>query len=211
MSDYRTEKNQLRRLILERRDGTSADYLMLAADAIAERVYRSDEFAGATDVGLYWSVGSEIPTHDMITCILERDKRKRLFLPRVTGGLTMEFRRIRSSDELIRGAYNIMEPPVDSAVCESLDMVLVPSVAVSLDGIRLGYGLGYYDRFFEGCDDGPAGPAAQTASTGAVRVALALEKQLVRRIPAEQHDARMDIVITEDRVVRTAVGSDLAA
>lgn len=74
---------------------------------------------------------------------------KRLLLPRVADAGRMDWVEISDLSLLQRGAYGILEPPADlPAVCPPEDaLFLVPCLAVSPDGVRLGRGGGYYDRF----------------------------------------------------------------
>jgi 5-formyltetrahydrofolate cyclo-ligase len=58
-------------------------------------------------------------------------------------------------------------------------------------GNRLGYGGGYYDRLFE------------SMRPDAVRIGLAFEVQIVPHIPSDDHDVRIPIIVTEERVIRT--------
>ena len=66
--------------------------------------------------------------------------------------------------------------------------MLIPTVGVSTSGIRLGYGKGYYDRFL--------------SSTNAVKISLTYSKQIVKSIPSESHDIKIDWIITEDKTVK---------
>lgn len=78
---------------------------------------------------------------------------KRLLLPRVTGPHAMEWVEISHLDLLQRGAYGIWEPPADLPSVQPYTtqntLALVPCLAASFRGVRLGRGGGYYDRFLE--------------------------------------------------------------
>lgn len=76
---------------------------------------------------------------------------KRLLLPRVTGDGTMDWVEIPDLSLLQRGAYGILEPPADQPPVtppeDAGTLALIPCLAVGTDGVRLGRGGGYYDRF----------------------------------------------------------------
>ena len=102
------------------------------------------------------------------------------------GGL--ELRRIEHfPGDLIPGNYGILEPDPLRTPFESgfdLDLILVPDMAFTEHGYRLGYGGGYYDRFLEAEPDHPL-------------VALCYDFQMLDEIPVEPHDVKMDKVISE--------------
>jgi len=108
---------------------------------------------------------------------------------------SLELYRVRSCDELRPGAYGLPEP--DPARAErwtdlrGIGAVFVPGLAFALDGRRLGYGGGYYDRF----------AARMREAGGAARwMGLAFGLQIVPEVPCEPHDARVDGYITEEGV-----------
>lgn len=70
----------------------------------------------------------------------------------------------------------------------SLVAVIVPGVAFTVDGGRLGYGGGYYDRLFA------------RLPQSVLRVGVAYEAQLAESLPIGVHDVRMHVVVTERRV-----------
>ncbi|HJJ51166.1 MAG TPA: 5-formyltetrahydrofolate cyclo-ligase, partial [Methanocorpusculum sp.] len=74
------------------------------------------------------------------------------------------------------------------AAASSIDVVLVPMVGFDRVGHRLGYGAGYYDRFFEKNPNIP-------------RIGMAYACQEMECIPSEWFDARMDLIVTEDEVI----------
>jgi 5-formyltetrahydrofolate cyclo-ligase len=142
------------------------------------------------------SFGSEIDTIPMIERALALGKR--VAAPRADPvSRTLTPCELPSpSEDLVPGAHGIREPkphcpPVDPA---ELDLVVVPGVAWSEDGYRIGYGGGYYDRFLERC-------------VRAARVGLGFEMQVMPEVPHGQADLPVDILVTDARV-RCFLGGD---
>lgn len=179
------DREALRRMLLERRDSTSSDMLEMASERIRDRLRRMGPFRDARSVGTYYAIGSEVRTAGVIQDIL--DAGQRLFLPAVSGD-SLVFRAVQDAGDLVRGRFGIMEPKprCDTGTPE---MLLVPAVGLTVGGIRLGYGSGYYDRYLR---------LNETES-----VAATLEKQVVGRIPESPGDVPVDWVVTEDRLLHT--------
>ncbi len=180
------EKKSLRNLLLEKRDNTSFDLMKIASKKIQKKLNKIPIYRNAQRVGVYFPIGSEILTQDIIQELLSRGKE--VSLPKVIGE-DMEFRKIEGFSSLEKGSFEIMEPKEDCKVENNLDVILVPTVGISVKGIRLGYGHGYYDRFL----------AKNPTST----VSLTLEKQIVKNIPKSEHDKIIDWIVTEDRIIQT--------
>jgi 5-formyltetrahydrofolate cyclo-ligase len=101
-----------------------------------------------------------------------------------TGGL--DFVRVLDRATLTMGRWNIREPAFGSAQIvapSEIDLILVPGVAFTREGERLGRGGGYYDRFL-----------AQR-EVRAVKIGICFVEQLVDELPIDPHDARVDCVI----------------
>lgn len=103
-------------------------------------------------------------------------------------------REVRSIDDLQRGQMNVWEPkphctPVKIA---ALDLILVPGLAFTRDGARLGRGGGYYDRLL-------AHPQCR-----AHRLAIAYDCQIIDHIPVESHDQRVPQIITESGLIQAS-------
>ena len=181
-----SKKNALRELLLERRDNTSFDLLKIASKKIQKRINKVYAFKDAKKIGLYYPIGSEILTQDIIQELIS--KGKEVFLPKVTGE-NMEFRKIKDFSSLEMGNFDIMEPKEDCKVDNYLDIIVVPTVGISPSGVRLGYGHGFYDKFLEKKDS--------------LTISLTLEKQIIKNIPKSEHDISIDWIITEDRMFQT--------
>ena len=180
------EKNSLRNLLLEKRDGTSFDLMKIASEKISKKLKKIRTFRDAKKIGAYYPIGSEVLTQDIIQELLSDGKE--VFLPRVSGE-NMDFKKISDFSSLESGSFDIMEPKIECQTENDLDVILVPTVGITPKGVRLGYGHGFYDRFL----------ADHKTST----ISLTLEKQVVKNIPKSDHDVLIDWVVTEDRIIET--------
>ena len=179
------KKKALRDLLLERRDNTSHDLLKIASKKIQKKLDKIFAFKNAKKIGVYYPIGSEIFTQDIIQELLS--KGKEVFLPKVMGE-GMEFRKIIDFSSLEPGNFDIMEPKEECPVDNDLDVILVPTVGISQTGVRLGYGYGFYDRFL--------------AKNKTVTISLTLEKQIIKNIPKSEHDIIMNWIVTEDKMTK---------
>ena len=111
---------------------------------------------------------------------------KRLGVPKCMEKGIMNVYEIHSLQELHPGAYGILEPkeaPERLIQPGAIDFALIPCISCDRSGRRLGHGGGYYDRYLE--------------KTRCVKAVLCREELLVDEIPVEEHDLRMDLVISE--------------
>ena len=186
--DNNSEKKSLRSLLLKKRDGTSFDLMKIASKKIQKKLKKIGPFRAAKKIGAYYPIGSEILTQDIIQELFSDGKE--VFLPKVLGK-DIEFRKITDFSSLEKGSFGILEPKEECIKDNDLDVILVPTVGISPNGVRLGYGYGYYDRFLAG---------NQTVS-----ISLTLEKQIVKNIPKQEHDVIINWIVTEDRVFESQI------
>jgi len=180
------ERKSLRNLLLEKRDNTSFDFMKIASEKIQKKLKKINAFRDAQKIGVYYPIGSEILTQDIIQELLSNGKD--VFLPKVMGK-NIEFRKIADFSSLEKGSFEIMEPKDDCKIDNNLDVVLVPTVGISPMGVRLGYGHGFYDRFL--------------AEHKTVTISLTLEKQIRKNIPKSDHDIIINWIVTEDSLLKT--------
>lgn len=111
---------------------------------------------------------------------------RRLCFPRVAG-TELDFLPVENPAQLVASRWDLREPPQGAAAAElaEIDLILVPGVAFTAAGQRLGRGGGYYDRFL-------AKPQVR-----AVKIGVCFEVQLAGELPVEAHDQRVDFILTE--------------
>ncbi|BEU87740.1 hypothetical protein TAMA11512_12040 [Selenomonas sp. TAMA-11512] len=116
---------------------------------------------------------------------------KEVHIPRITGCGIITAARLYSTEELLPAAFDILEPPKINPITDPamIDLMLISGVGFTESGDRLGMGGGYYDRFL---------PLA----TGAARIAVAFSCQLVEMIPIDATDQGVDVVITEQGIIK---------
>jgi 5-formyltetrahydrofolate cyclo-ligase len=182
------DKAALRRSILSRRDAMSAGERTQASVAITRYLLDLPALESARTVLAYLSFGSEYDTGGFVEALLAQGKR--LMLPRVdrpNRRLELFFVSDPSS-QTAPATWGIHEPLRDRcppASREDAGLVLVPGVAFTPRGDRLGYGGGFYDRLLGGW---PARPPV---------VAGAFGVQVLDSLPMGPDDVRIDAVVTE--------------
>ncbi|MDR1929165.1 MAG: 5-formyltetrahydrofolate cyclo-ligase, partial [Treponema sp.] len=143
----------------------------------------------------------EIDTLPLIRGALAEGKR--LFAPRVEGE-DLVFYRLSRAGGLPKGKFGIREPEADRALtAEDFPVLAItPGTAFDRQGGRLGRGRGYYDRFFSALDAGIL-PGGKAGSGGLPFTAcgFCMKTQLVKKVPVESRDRRMDAVLTENALL----------
>ena len=161
-----------------------------AADcAIAEIVLADTYINSADTVLLYASFGSEADTWIIAEKLLE--KGTVIAYPLCHKGGIMSFHIVSSTSELSAGQYGIREP--DSTLPQpevtNKTVCIVPGLAFTPEGGRLGYGGGFYDRFI-------------ALHPGIHTIALTYERCITSSLPLMQHDIKVDTIVTEERKVQ---------
>lgn len=117
-------------------------------------------------------------------------------MPKIDRGTNrMKVYLVKSMADMEPGACGIMEPKKNCALVQnvSIDLVVMPGLAFDRAGGRLGYGGGYYDRFFrDWMEEGLKIPT---------KVGVCYDRQLADKIPMEIHDCRVDCVVTEQGIL----------
>jgi len=176
------EKSSLRKTLLEKRDATSFDLIKISSRQIQANLERVEDYKNAKSIAFYYPIGSEVLTQNLMLKALSLGKD--VLLPKVQGD-ELDFRKITDLNSLEKGSFDIMEPKDNCEKSDKIDVIIVPTVGISADGNRLGYGHGYYDRFL--------------AKTDAVFIALTYEKQIIKSVPSSENDIKINWIVTEDR------------
>ena len=156
------------------------------SNSITEQVLSLDEIKNARTIFIYISYASEVHTHALINALLAAGKT--LAVPKIVDSDFMEAESFASWEDLVPGELGILTPRNSKPCHGPFDVALTPGLGFTLSGHRMGFGRGYYDKWF---------------SQNKVRhkIALAYEVQLVEDIPVEDTDVPMEKIVTEQRVI----------
>ncbi len=183
-------KNDLRRVFLSRRKTHAPAECRAWSRAIQAQAIRLPQYLSAEAVALYSPIENEVETAAIAADA--RERKKRIFYPKIRGEKEPVFHEVASPRELRAGRFNILEPaagaPMPRAALQN-SIVFVPGVAFDPHGHRIGRGGGWYDRLL--------GQLAE----GAVFVGLAFEFQLVEKLTVERWDQGVHWIITEKRII----------
>ena len=184
--NQRALKQSLRKDMRARRAGIAATERRAKDRRIIKNLHNVPMFKEAKSVFCYVSYLSEADTRPIIEDCIRQNRL--LAVPRIMSGSRMIAVRLNDPAELRPDIMGIPAPLSSRAEVGPFDIAITPGLAFSPAGERLGYGRGYYDRWF-------AGHRVHT------RIALAYEIQLVDRLPTAATDRRVDMIVTEDRVI----------
>lgn len=189
-------KNSLRQRVLRAREGIpEAIHRAYSIDLIVH-ISSLPAWKKAKTVLMYLGIKSEFDPTPLVEAALSMDKT--VVLPRIQRAENrLEIRQVRSlNEDLVSGVWGLKEPnPLRCPEIEParLDCILVPGVAFDLQGNRMGYGAGFYDRLLS------------DPELVAPRIAACFPEQLVDSIPTEAHDLPVDTLVMPDRIVHVGI------
>lgn len=184
------DKKQLRVSLLQKRAQLSEASWRDKSLRIQKRILELAQWRQARCVLLYTAFRREVDTGLLFKRSLELHETT--LLPRcLKSSHTLELVAVANSGQLTSGAYGILEP--DRALCPQQctcipDIVFLPGVAFDVQGFRLGYGGGYYDRLLESRRLGTA-----------LRIGLGFDFQLLDALPTDPWDKPVHAICTEER------------
>lgn len=187
--DQLSIKAEVRQACLYRRTSLGEKERKRKSVIIQQKLMDLPEFQLAQTVMLFLDFREEVETTAMAEATIAC--KKKLVLPRCAPhGILLPIEVRDLIQDIEPGAYGIREPKLTLGVVEpsEIDLITVPGSGFDLQGNRLGYGGGYYDRFF------------MLLNPSTPRIALGFECQVIEQVPTDEHDAIMTMLITEKKV-----------
>jgi len=180
------QKKRLRTALKQRRSLVSESKRKEMSQQICKYLYEIDEFNQAKSIFCYISYLSEVETHTLINDFIERNLA--LAVPKIMDKSEMIAVPLSDLSDLKPDKMGILTPKINQSSSGPFDIAITPGVGFTVTGERLGYGKGYYDRWF----------SQHKVNT---KIGIAFEIQLVEQIPIEATDISLDILVTEERVI----------
>lgn len=187
MINLNLTKKNLRYLIYSRRSEIN-DHIKKQWDAIIlEKLLQSEFYKKADVIFTYVSFQGEVDTIKFIEKALSDCKT--VCVPKVISKKEgMDAYKITSLNDLEKSSYGILEPKNQGSLItpSDIDLIITPGVAFDKTNGRIGYGGGFYDRFFKRI----------TSQTN--KVALSYSFQIFDNIPLDEFDEKVDFIITNE-------------
>lgn len=178
------EKDSFRQEVIEKKASMHFNEIVKKSENIQNQLFALPAYKEADGIFCYVSFNQEVRTFEIINRALAEGKR--IYVPRIDKGI-MKFIEIKSLSDLRPGFFGILEPELKEEVIPKLrNLVLVPGLAFDKTGRRIGYGKGFYDKYFH--------------TYGVDRfnkVALSFEFQMYEELPGFHNDVNMNMILTE--------------
>ena len=178
-------KSKLRTKVLKLRENNSKKLISINPMSIYS--YLKKKKYNMKIIGGYYPTNYEIDDLEILNYFLK--KGSMISLPKIKKKNQMEFLKWDKNDPLLINKYGIPEPESNNRVYP--DILFVPLVAYDEELNRLGYGGGFYDRYI----------SKISKIKQIVKVGLAFSFQKLKSIPTNNHDKKLDVIITEKGIV----------
>ena len=173
------DKKEIRRIVRQRIKDMTPEARESAATKIFQIIESRNEFQASQCIALFAAMTDEVTTAKALHNW--REMGKHIVVPRVEGDV-MRFYDY-DPEQMTTGAFGIEEPTSDTEIpAEAIDLMIVPARAFTREGLRLGRGGGFYDKFLAAQPDHPT-------------VALCYGFQVVPALPTEEFDIPVDCVL----------------
>ena len=173
-------KQALRQVIREKKRAMTLTQIEAASAVLAEHFYQTAEYRQAHTVYGYLPYNQEVRTVPILERALADGKR--VAVPKVIGD-QMYFIYMTDLSLVEKGYAGIPEPIADGPIADDpTALVLMPGLAFTKGGDRMGYGGGFYDKFLAAEPEHPT-------------VALCYDFQIVETLPTEAYDIPVDVVL----------------
>lgn len=175
-------KSEYRRFFKNLRREMTDTYIGEKSDKIYENLIASDLYKNAQSIFIYYSVGKEVKTQNIIKKTLA-DKKK-VYIPKIKGK-EMIAARLESLDDLVDGDFSIPTTKSDNLI-KNPDLTIVPGLSFDEKKNRLGYGGGYYDRFL--------------GKNKTIKVGLMIEDFKSLILETNEYDIKMDYIVSDKKI-----------
>lgn len=193
IADFR---GKLRAEIKNTRKGLSLEDWARRSGRVFNQLISFELFHKATSIHCYLSseLQREVDTRPILSWML--DAGKTVYVPAIKGREIFSVR-YHKETATVEGKFGVRQPDASMVADETkIDLVLVPLLVADKSGNRLGYGKGYYDRFFTRLAHEKILP---------IKVGLAFDFQLVETIPVLKTDSHVDVpldaIATEIKII----------
>lgn len=184
-------KSEFRKAVLDIRNNMVSEDVVEKSIKIMKTLTATEEYSKSKTVLVYMDFRNEVKTSELIKKMLHQSKHVIIPYTDVKNTLIIPVEIKDMANDLCLCSYGYLEPKkeiIKEVEVDKIDLIIVPGVVFDKNLNRIGFGKGYYDRILN----------RKRKDTKAV--AIAYEFQVMDEIPHEEHDKKMDMIITEEKV-----------
>jgi 5-formyltetrahydrofolate cyclo-ligase len=184
------DKKVIRGEYIKKRLALTEKEVSLKSMQIFQKIEEVDGLFEKKSFGVYFAIKNEVEVKNLIDKLVSQ--KKEVHLPKFfEAEKAYFFGKFSGWNEIEAGYYGIMQPKSNKkADVKNIDVIFVPGVAFDKKGVRLGWGTGTYDQLLKG--------------SKAIKIGLAYDFQVADSLPYEEHDIKVDMIVTEKRVVEVS-------
>lgn len=171
-------KKEIRQEMIGKRNALKLQEYQNRSQQVCEKIIKNRLYQEAEVVYAYMDIKQEVSLKKLISDAV--NNQKIIGLPRVEGK-EIVFYQVTSLSDLEEGSFHVLEPKTTCIPAPEPNLILVPGVAFTIEGKRLGYGGGFYDRFL--------------SKHSCATIGVGYEFQVLEELPVEEHDMKLDEII----------------
>ena len=176
------DKQELRKIMLDKRKRINNKEEL--SNIIINKIISLDIYKEANVIAIYNSLDNEVNTKDLINKSIIN---KKVLLPKIVNNKIV-FIKINKDTNYTKSKIGVIEP-IGNVYSDKIDLIIVPGVSFDRKLNRLGFGKGYYDKFLSN-------------NNNIFKIGVCFDEQIINKLPTESHDIKMNLVITDKRVLK---------
>jgi len=184
-------KSEIRKMILNIRNNLTKKQVLEKSNSIINKLIAREEYKKSQTVFIYMDFKNEVMTSKLIKTMLDEGKKVVIPYTDTVNTVIIPVELHDMENDLKISPFGYMEPKLENIIpvnTKEFDLIIVPGVVFDKNLNRIGFGKGYYDRILI------------NKRSDVKAVAVAYEFQVLYEIPSEEHDVKMDMIITEENI-----------
>ena len=176
------QKDLLRKEMFELRKSLGAEQRKRASEKVCKQLIDVVKEHNLKSVHCFIPMGNEVDVRSFIEYCLGQSII--VVCPKTLKKTQLKHLILSDLTSVEKGVFGTVYPSGDNEFTKELDLIVVPGLAYDNQGGRLGYGGGYYDTFL-------------ATQPNALKVGVGFQSQLIAEVPMEEHDVKLDMIISK--------------
>lgn len=189
------KKSELRKLYLSKRKATSVEEIAIKSQQITDLFFQNFDLLAIKNLHIFLPIikHNEIDTWLIIKELQQNFAQINIIIPKVIQEKSELENYLLNDEKLTENPWGILEPSgqnQEKILPEQIDLVIIPLLIFDINGNRVGYGKGFYDRFLQQC------------KPETLKIGICLEEPIENIEDVNEFDIKMDSCITPNKIYK---------